>query len=89
LVTDVKVEYLIGNLQQLGLKEREIYLLLEKLEGFRIYINKQAILYYKIKKRYLQLKGSLPRNEIIKLLAKEFNKSENRIRIYIKRIEKE
>jgi len=86
---DVSLDYLIGNLEELGLSEDKIYLLLERLQGFRIYINKQKVQYYKIKKRYFQLKGYLPKREIIKLLANEFEKSENRIRIYLKRIEKE
>ncbi|GAX87000.1 hypothetical protein LNAT_P0295 [Lebetimonas natsushimae] len=89
MVIDVTLDYLIGNLEELGIKESDIYLLLERLEGFRIYVNKQTIQHYRINKRYLQLKSHLPGKEIIKLLAREFNKSEHSIRKYIKRLEAE
>ncbi len=80
---DVSVEYLIYNLQDSGLSDDEIYNLLEKLSGFRVYIKKTDILRYKIKKRYYQLKSLLPLNEIIALLSKEFEKSPSRIRAYL------
>ncbi len=80
---DVSVEYLIYNLQDLGMEENKIYELLERLQGLRVYISKQRIFEYKLKKRYYQLKNLLPLNEIIALLSKEFEKSPSRIRVYI------
>ena len=80
---DVSVEYLIYNLQDLGMEENKIYELLERLQGLRVYISKQRIFKYKLKKRYYQLKNLLPLNEIIALLSKEFEKSSSRIRVYI------
>jgi hypothetical protein len=80
------LEYLIYNLQEIGLSEDKIYNLLERLSGFRIYIRKTDLLRYHIKKRYNQLKGVLPYNEIIKLLSKELEKSESRIRFYLSEI---
>ena len=80
----VPLEYLIYNLQELGMSEDKIYQLLERLNGMRVYIRKTDLLKYHIKKRYHQLKGVLPRNEIIKLLSKELGKSESRIRVYLR-----
>ena len=84
---DVNVEYLIYNLQDLGMEERKIYELLERLQGLRVYITKQRIFKYRLKKRYYKLKGILPRHDIVSLLAKEFEKSPNRIRLYINKFE--
>ncbi len=85
---DVNVEYLIYNLQDLGRDENKIYELLERLQGLRVYISKQRLFKYRLKKRYYQLKGILPVNEITALLSKEFEKSPSRIRIYINEFKK-
>ena len=86
---DVSLDYLVENLKDLGMSEDKIYFLLERLQGFRVYINKKEVLKYKIKKRYYQLKGHLPNNEIVKRLSNEFELSQSRIRQWIAKIQKE
>ena len=86
---DVSLDYLVENLKDLGVSEDKIYFLLERLQGFRVYINKREVFKYKLKKRYYQLKGHLPHSEIVKILAKEFELSKGRIRSWIKKIQRE
>jgi hypothetical protein len=84
---DVRVEYLIYNLQDIGLKEDDIYLLLQRLEGYRLYIKNTDILRYRIKKRYNNLKSVIDRADIVKTLSNEFRRSANAIRAILKKID--
>ena len=85
---DVNIDYLIYNLQELNLNEKEIYLLLERLQGLRIYISEKRIFYYKLKKRYSTLISQYySKKEIIKILSIEFEKSQKRIRMILNDLE--
>jgi predicted nucleic acid-binding protein len=88
MIINVETDYLIGYLEEIGMIEEDIFKLLDRLKGFRIYVSKKTVEQYQLKKRYLELKKQLPKSEIVKILANEFDKSKSRIRKYIRDFEK-
>jgi hypothetical protein len=77
---ELNEEYIIDTLQELGLSQNSIDEFLSRFAGNRIYIRKKGIEKKQIKKDYYKLIKTLPRNEVIHILAKNYEKNLGTIR---------
>ncbi len=74
--------YVINELKEIGLNEKQIKEFLKRFRGWRIYFRKKQGEYQEIRDIYEQMIAvGKSRSEAIKELAKIFEKSESRIRI--------
>ncbi len=74
--------YVINELKEIGLSDKQIKEFLKRFRGWRIYFRKKRSEYQEIRDIYEQMIAiGRSRSEAIKELAKLFEKSESRIRI--------
>jgi len=74
--------YIINELKEIGLNERQIREFLSRFAGWRIYFRKKQSEYEEIRALYKQMrKAGISRNEAVKELSNIFSKSVGRIRI--------
>ncbi len=74
--------FIIGELREIGLSDKQIKEFLKRFRGWRVYFRKKRSEYQEIRDIYEQMIAiGRSRSEAIKELARIFEKSESRIRI--------
>ena len=82
---DVNETYLIEALVSVGVSEKQIERVMQKMGGFRIYVRDKEIERKQIIKFVCKkIKNGMCKKEAVDFAAKVFNKSERRIRNIIK-----
>ncbi len=74
--------YITKTAEEVGIEDKKIKKLIERFEGWRIYIRKKRGEYERIRDMYKQMTNmGLKRAEAVKRLSSLYEKSESRIRV--------